>query len=517
MHSTRDFQLLVDQAGTVTVLSRHEVLNEDDWTYAYRVDANARPAGGEWSGPQVVAEESPHEITDLSAVVDAAGTVTAVWEEVGEFVSEVHVASDDASGLFVDTTLSGTDVAAGAPDVTVTPGGGIAVSWGQQLAPAAEFDVAVVTTRGPGATSFSDPQAVADPHEEVLDTEVVVDGSGTTTVVTTARSFGEDAVIASTRAAGESLFSSQLLAATSGEVAARLVVAPGPGGALTALWSLADDGSPARVQAAHRVSGADFTAAVELSPAEDPGTSDGDVAQLEPAVDVDSSGDATAVWEHRAIGSAQSTIRSLVLDVAGPRVDHVDVPATATAGGEIALSVSAADHWSGPATIEWAFGDGATSTGASTSHAYAAAGTYQVMITATDRVGNTSTLTRALTVAAPPPSAPPPPPSDRVAPVLSKARVTPKTLPASRSAKVRVTSSEAAALVAMVQCRTRGRWKRQARRQWVVEAGANTEKLYGKAAQRRLRSGACRVRLTATDPARNASATTTIRFRVDRG
>ena len=507
----------------MTVLSLHQVehvVPDVESTYTYRVDANVRLSGGEWSGAQVVAEEGPDEIRDLRAVVDATGTVRAVWEEGDGLSTRVHLASNDAAGAFVDTTMGATDVAAGAPDVTVTPGGGIAVSWGQQVAPGAKSEVAVVATRDPGASSFSEPEPVGGPQEEVLDTEVVVDGTGTTTVMSTALSFGEYAVIASSRGAGN-LFSSRVLAATTGDVLAGLEVALGPDGSLTALWQLADDGSLARVQAAHRESGADFEGADELSPPDDPQTADDDAVELEPVVAVDSSGDATVLWERREVGAETSAIRSRVLDGAGPRFDEVVVPATATPGSQISLSVSAADHWSGPATIEWSFGDGATSLGASTSHAYAAPGTYQVSVTATDAVGNATTLVRALTVAAPPPPPPPPAlppkPSDRVAPVLSKARVTPKTLSASRPAKVRVTSSEAAALVAVVQCRTNGRWKRLARKQWVVEAGANTEKLYGKAAQLRLRSGACLVRLTATDPASNTSATTTIRFRVDRG
>ncbi len=48
-------------------------------------------------------------------------------------------------------------------------------------------------------------------------------------------------------------------------------------------------------------------------------------------------------------------------------------------------------------------------------------------------------------------------------------------------------------------------------------AGAPSEGSYGKTSEQRLRSGRYRVRLTATDPAGNTSATTTIRFRVDRG
>ena len=148
---------------------------------------------------------------------------------------------------------------------------------------------------------------------------------------------------------------------------------------------------------------------------------------------------------------------------------------------------------------------------------------------AADAVGNTSTQTRSLVAdpsppglpAPPDPPDPPAPPApqagDRVAPLLSGARVEPKTLPVTTKAMLRVMSTESAQLVGSVQRRTARGWERVARKQWPVERGANAEKLYGKAAQRRLKSGTYRVRLVATDAAGNTSSTSTVRFRVARG
>ncbi len=145
-------------------------------------------------------------------------------------------------------------------------------------------------------------------------------------------------------------------------------------------------------------------------------------------------------------------------------------------------------------------------------------------VTATDAVGNASSLTRLADrerprrhPRRPPPPAPPAPPAgDHVAPVLSGAKVKPRTLPVTTKATLRVTSTEPARVVGVVQHKTARGWKRVARKQWSVERGANTEKLYGKAAQPRLEPGTYRVRLVATDPAGNASATTTAGFRVRR-
>ncbi len=57
-------------------------------------------------------------------------------------------------------------------------------------------------------------------------------------------------------------------------------------------------------------------------------------------------------------------------------------------------------------------------------------------------------------------------------------------------------------------------WKRLGRKQWSVGRGANTEKLYGKAAQLRLTPGTYRILVVATDAAGNTSTTTTAGFRV---
>jgi PKD repeat protein len=51
----------------------------------------------------------------------------------------------------------------------------------------------------------------------------------------------------------------------------------------------------------------------------------------------------------------------------------------------------------------WTFGDGATTTGVTASHTYAAAGTYTVRLTVTDDDGATNAVSHAVTVAVPPP------------------------------------------------------------------------------------------------------------------
>ena len=92
----------------------------------------------------------------------------------------------------------------------------------------------------------------------------------------------------------------------------------------------------------------------------------------------------------------------------------------------------------------------------------------------------------------------------------------PARLPTGEGARLRLTSSERAALSGVVQRRRDGRWRAVGTKRWSVAAGANDRTFYGKTSEQRLGSGKYRVRLTATDPTGNASPTTTLRFRVDR-
>ena len=61
---------------------------------------------------------------------------------------------------------------------------------------------------------------------------------------------------------------------------------------------------------------------------------------------------------------------------------------------------SASSDPDGPVTHAWDFGDGSTGTGETTSHTYAAAGTYAVRLAVSDGPGLTATTTRTVTVAA---------------------------------------------------------------------------------------------------------------------
>ena len=65
----------------------------------------------------------------------------------------------------------------------------------------------------------------------------------------------------------------------------------------------------------------------------------------------------------------------------------------------MALSANAIDALSPTTTISWDFGDGSQADGATVSHVFGAPGTYRVVVTAADGVGNSVSQTRVVSVA----------------------------------------------------------------------------------------------------------------------
>jgi len=92
---------------------------------------------------------------------------------------------------------------------------------------------------------------------------------------------------------------------------------------------------------------------------------------------------------------------SLVAGNIPPQVGSiVATPNPVAAGQPVALSATASDANQDPLTTSWAFGDGTTGTGSSTSHAYAAPGTYTAVATVSDGLAQVQSTT-VITVSGP--------------------------------------------------------------------------------------------------------------------
>nr|WP_269779424.1 PKD domain-containing protein [Propioniciclava soli] len=101
----------------------------------------------------------------------------------------------------------------------------------------------------------------------------------------------------------------------------------------------------------------------------------------------------TVTDEHGAVGQATREV------TVSPNVAPVASFTAAKQGLALAVDGSASSDADGSvASYAWDFGDGQTDAGATAQHAYAAAGSYTVMLTVTDNKGATATTTRAVTV-----------------------------------------------------------------------------------------------------------------------
>jgi PKD repeat protein len=85
-------------------------------------------------------------------------------------------------------------------------------------------------------------------------------------------------------------------------------------------------------------------------------------------------------------------------DSAPPRL-YVRIPKSGTVGLAKVFRASAKDTWSATDPPIWDFGDGtASQIGKKVSHTYSLPGTHTVTVTDSDAVGNTATITKAITI-----------------------------------------------------------------------------------------------------------------------
>lgn len=388
-----DPAIVVAPDGTATAFW----IQPDAMTSFATIRAATRAPGGEWSAPVTVSDTTMHSFSP-KAVVAGDGTVTVLWyQATAGGVNRVFGASRLAGGAWAAPELLSVNDWGGIPAVTVADDGTVLAAWYARN-PSLR-NVAEVGVRAPdgGWTVSADLDGGTDAGNNVSGLSVAIRSDGELTVAWVRSINTWLRIQAITRAAGASGWSAPATLTADGRNAAEPRVAYAPDGVLHAVWRRRTDVNYI-AQAVTRAADGSWSDADNLSAS---ATTSLELSDLSLVFDAD--GDPVVSW-YRHDGAAGRRVQSTTDDTHGPRLDAVTVPATATTGEPLSFSVAPpVDSWSPVAETSWSFGDGASATGATADHAFAAAGTYAVTVAATDALGNRSEQTRTVTVSDPPP------------------------------------------------------------------------------------------------------------------
>ena len=556
---------IVDSIDLATSASGYAVAV---WTRGDAVDvleAATRAPGGAWSAP-VPVSDSTVDAERPQVDVDAAGNAVVTFVAANAAPRTLRYATKPVGGPWsgADDLSDPTEgVASPFYDLVVTPGGQATVAWQLYLPLPTDRRVIQSAVRAPGGT-FSDPETVSsattDTWEPALavnaagvatatwyqanatngydvkaasrtadgtwsaaqdvsaaggynvSQDVVVDSAGTSTAVWTRSEVGQLGKIHySSRPAGGTWSTPQDLAppASGGYGAPRLAIDTSDRIAAAYVTNLA---SGFFVAATTRAPGEPWTASAPLSPS-------GDGNASEPRVAMDAAGQATVTWLRNEAPPGH-VLETRTLDTQGPLATGLSIP-TATAGQPVTLQWSAIDAWSPVSSIAWTFGDGGSGSGASVTRTFAAVGSYAVSVTATDAVGNATTLTGTLVVSPTPPGTTPTTPATPAPkPALSGVKLTRKTIHVvgsdekPRATKLVLALNVDATVVVKLERTQKVNGKAvKAKLSTAMKAGKGALKLTSKIGAKVLPAGTYRIAVRATSPA-GSSAVTTVKLKV---
>ena len=228
----------------------------------------------------------------------------------------------------------------------------------------------------------------------------------------------------------------------------------------------------------------------------------------------DGAGNAVIAWLDGA-DPAGRAVRVAGYDGAGPVFGATKSPSGST-GVPNPFFAAVGDALSPLAAVSWAFGDGTSATGGLGTHAYRRPGTYDVRITATDALGNSSTALSS---------------AFALSPALSRVSIKPARFAVARGSTPVTGIAAAAARGTNIRFRMsrRGRVRMEVLRQGpgrrlvrkgtlrrVTAAGSRRVRFGGRLGRRALSPGRYVMRLRAIDGAGNLGKAVTRRFTVVR-
>ena len=366
------------------------------------VQSSYKPVAGGWDAVPLQVSPVGDVALEPDVAISPTGRALAVWmRDRADPVVTVETQSRQGSGpwnggLKVLTTpiTSTTPVAvagSGGPQVTMNPGGRISVwpqlvsglpvlrnAWGSGSDFGAWGEDAVLHQASDGVSAVEAPQ-------------VALDEQGRAVAVWRAYknppgAFGVQA--ATTGFINGAWSSPTTLVEGGGNGSTQPAVATDPTGDALIAWEIGGIVSAVSRPAGTALAGP----GVPISNLAHPGF-------LPPQVGMDVNGDGVVTWS--SPDSISTHIAVAVNDVTPPYVTLFVHKPSVQVGEVQTMTAHAADTWSS-SSISWNFGDGATASGESVSHAYSAAGDKNLTLTVTDAVGNTTSQSHPILVTARP-------------------------------------------------------------------------------------------------------------------
>lgn len=451
----------IDAAGNATVVW---IESPDGSAFAARA-RRRDAASGTWGAAHDFPTGDVANVADPLTQVraDALGNIVAAWVEhdANTGVASVHAAVADTAGDWsAPSTLSDpadASVAFDRPQIAPDAGGGALVGWTAQRI-ADPFDYVIQTSTSGGGTWPASPDDLLSSSDAISPLRLVgaaggdavgtwfqgspatlwgayrlngswsvdsvsddvapacvplqalgADAGGGATVVWKAQSTGGLEAMPLTAGGPEA---ETTVFAPSAEIVEDAAIDRG-----TVAFVAHDSGTDTDELLASRRSGGSWSAPALVAGA-DSGTN-----LAGPDLATDAAGNVLASWT-ATDGLGVKSVAAAAFQASAPQLSAVSVPASGTAGAQLAFSAAADSTFATIAQTSWDFGDGSPAVGgAAVDQAYAKAGTYTVTVTVTDSAGNATQATRQVTIAAAPGTTPPPSRTPPKPPALVRPRI----------------------------------------------------------------------------------------------
>jgi PKD domain len=423
-------QVTFDSRGNAIAIWRRG--SGSDWS----VQTAMRPSGtNSWQAPVDLSLAGPG-VGAFSFAFDSDDNALAVWTRFDGAHWIVQAAyRSHSSGVWqlpVDISAAGQD--ASGPLVGFDSHGNAFASW-------ARFDgthtVAQVAFRPAASGIWQAPSDLSSTVSDASAPGIAFDRSGNAIALWAASAGGTSTVQTALRAAATGTWQPAVALSPPGVRAEGLRMASDSHGDVVAVW-LESTGIPGAVRAALRPADTGtWQTPVNLTGADQEVWGDN--------VAFDGQGNILAVWGV-SDSSRRTVLRAAGYDFAGPSLDSLVIPPHGESGRSLTFSVTPNDRWSGLGVTTWHFGDGTSALGVLTKHRYSKAGVYHVTVTSSDAIGNDTTATGTISIAA---THRPSPPRFLVA-RLSRARFRAATRPNEVVSRLRVSLSSPARLAITV-------------------------------------------------------------------